>query len=125
MRCFLQDSTGTHTHTHTQVRAAFVSILLETRKPSTILSAEAEAEEPAAETDHGPTAKPHLGDQLHVGHQELRRHSTEKGQEDWAGSLSAGHHTPSEDTGAKGIHPFRGHREHRELLTMAQHILCR
>lgn len=33
--------------------------------------AEAEAEEPAAEADHGPTAEPHLGDQLHAGRPQL------------------------------------------------------
>ena len=50
--------------------------------PSTIFfPAEAQAEEPAAQTDHGPTAKPHLGDQLHVGHQELRHQRAGKGQE--------------------------------------------
>lgn len=53
------------------------------RKPQTsslfvLFPAEAQAEEPAAETDHGPTAKPHLGDQLHVGHQELRHHRQRK-----------------------------------------------
>lgn len=50
-----------------------------------VFPAEAQAEEPAAETDHGPTAKPHLGDQLHAGHQELRQHRTETGQEGWVG----------------------------------------
>lgn len=41
-------------------------------------TAEAEAEEPAAETDHGPTAQPHLGDQLHAGCQELRQKKKQK-----------------------------------------------
>ncbi|KAK5883399.1 hypothetical protein CesoFtcFv8_019735 [Champsocephalus esox] len=38
---------------------------------------EAETEEPAAEADHGPTAQPHLGDQLHVGSQELSHTHTQ------------------------------------------------
>lgn len=36
-----------------------------------VFPTEAEAEEPAPETDHGPTPQPHLGDQLHAGCQEL------------------------------------------------------
>lgn len=33
--------------------------------------AEAEAEKPTAEADHGPTEEPHLGDQLHAGRSQL------------------------------------------------------
>lgn len=35
--------------------------------------AETEAEEPAAEADHGSAPKPHLGDQLHAGSPQLSR----------------------------------------------------
>lgn len=41
-----------------------------------INSAEAEAEKPAAEADHGPAPQPHLGDQLHAGREELNHTHT-------------------------------------------------
>lgn len=41
-----------------------------------VFSVEAEAEEPAAEADHGPASQPHLGDQLHAGCQELSHTDT-------------------------------------------------
>lgn len=37
-----------------------------------IFITETQTEEPAAEDDHGPAQKPHLGDQLHAGCQELK-----------------------------------------------------
>lgn len=52
------------------------------------LLAEAQAEEPAAETDHGPTEEPHLGDQLHAGRQELRHNWRRWGGVGIAGTLT-------------------------------------
>lgn len=37
-----------------------------------IFITETQTEEPAAEDDYGPAQKPHLGDQLHAGCQELK-----------------------------------------------------
>lgn len=41
-----------------------------------IFITETQTEEPAAEDDHGPAQKPHLGDQLHAGCQELKHTHT-------------------------------------------------